>query len=423
MKTLKIATAVAIALAASAATAGVDDMFNLRGYGTLGVAHSTLDDADLVRDVFLQSQGAGHTDSWSLDVDSRAAVQLDATFTPRLTAVVQLVSEAAQNNSWDGDPNKRYKPSLEWANIKYQVSDQFSVRGGRIVVPFLHSNGYRKVGFANHWLRSPVEVYGTIPFSSADGLDMTYAATHGKFSSTVNAFAGVQSVRTEGSRAQSELWGLSYTLASGDFTIRPAYLSVSWTDRPFPELVAVFDEFAAAARDAGANAAVAQAELLSRAYGGKATHYDVYGLSTSYDPGRWFTTAEVYYARAEVDRNSVAGYVTGGVRIGSVTPYATFAKNLVGSNDARIPVSELSGELAEAAGGLNDMLDTMYADSTQHTLSVGVRWDATSSIAVKAELDHVSMREGSMGLVVNRQAEFEAGSDFNVIGLSVDFVF
>jgi hypothetical protein len=127
MKVSPLTAAIALMLGATAASAANwDDRVQVRGYGTLGVVHADEDQADFVSMPMLQTEGAGHTDSWSTKVDSRTGLQIDAKLTQRLSAVVQLVSEGASNNTWDGDPNEQFVPSLEWANLSYKVTDDLT---------------------------------------------------------------------------------------------------------------------------------------------------------------------------------------------------------------------------------------------------------------------------------------------------------
>ena len=67
-----------------------------------------------------------------------------------------------------------YKPVIEWANIKYQVTPDLSLRFGRIALPIFLAADYRKVGYAYPWVRTPVEVYNALPLSNSDGVDATY---------------------------------------------------------------------------------------------------------------------------------------------------------------------------------------------------------------------------------------------------------
>ena len=85
-------------------------LFSFNGFGTLGVAHSSEDKADFTSSIF-KPNGAGYSHAWSADVDSLIGRQVTANFTPKLSAVLQVISEQNYDNS--------YRPHVEWAN--YQV--------------------------------------------------------------------------------------------------------------------------------------------------------------------------------------------------------------------------------------------------------------------------------------------------------------
>lgn len=114
-------------------------MFSFSGFGTLGVVHSSQDQADFTDSVW-KPNGAGHRHDWSADVDSRLGLQIIANVTPKLSAVLQVVAEQNYDNS--------YRPHVEWANIKYAFTPDFDVRVGRIAMPTFLVGDYRKVGYA-----------------------------------------------------------------------------------------------------------------------------------------------------------------------------------------------------------------------------------------------------------------------------------
>lgn len=357
---LSVATAIAVALAASSASAaGIDDMFNVRGYATLGVVHSDNDQADFVSGSLTQSEGAGYTDSWSANVDSRLGVQVDANFTDRLTGVVQVISEAVANNTFDGDLNENYHPSVEWANLSYRVTDDLTVRAGRIVLPFLGVAEFRKVGFAQTWIRPPVEMYSNVPFSSSDGADVTYRSRIGGAINTARVHYGTQSLRMPMFKAQVEAYGANDTIEIGSLSVRAAYMLVNVND---------------------------------------SLDFKHYGAGFTYDPGNWFTSGE--WMKLEATTNTTAVYVTGGVRLGKFTPYATYAQYKAGS------VSSMSG-----------------VKDGQHSLGAGLRWDFMANFALKAQYDQVALNNGSTGQFTNVQPGFEPGGDVNVFSVSLDYVF
>jgi hypothetical protein len=101
-------------------------MFSFNGFGTLGVVHSSDNQADFVSNP-AQPKGAGLTDSWSATPDTKLGVQLNAALTDRLSAVVQVMSQY----QYDGT----FRPDLEWANVKFLVTPDLSIRAGRIAIP------------------------------------------------------------------------------------------------------------------------------------------------------------------------------------------------------------------------------------------------------------------------------------------------
>lgn len=398
----RISAGVALTLAGAAAHAGdINDTFSIRSYGTLGIVHSDNDQADYVSGNLIQPRGAGYSDPWSTDVDSKLALQLDARLTDRLSAVVQLVSEASSNNSWDGDANKRYVPSLMDAE-------------------------FRKVGFARHWIRPPVEVYGTMPFNSTDGIDITHRAALGSGSNGLRAHYGVQSLRTETTKAQVTLWGVSDTLELGDFVARVAYLNTEWQS-PGEGFGPLFEGFAALAGmfpsgQAAANEALRLERSLNPANPQKMENYS---LGLAYDPGDWFVQSEITRSESSgMIASSTFGYVTGGYRFGGFTPYATFSRIDTDSRHEEIPLAGLPRPALGLANVINGMLDGMTnGTSGQQTIAVGVRWDFMSGFALKAQYDRVDLDAGSTGLFANEQPGFEAGSNVNVFGLALDYVF
>ncbi|MET0657834.1 MAG: hypothetical protein ABW110_06715 [Steroidobacteraceae bacterium] len=424
-KRLCLAAAVACALAQSAHAAGIEDIFSLRGYGTFGVAHSDNDEADVVNDLCSQEKGVGYTDSWSTRLDSKSALQIDMHFTDRLSGVVQLVSESLSNKSWDGDINEEWVPTLEWANLSYKVTDELTVRAGRVVLPFLMSAEYSKVGFANHWMRGPTEVYGQMPFASMDGGDVSYKQAHGDSTSTVRASYGGLAYRSYAFLAQVQMKTLSYTLEKGPLTARAAYMGITFRSIHDLGLSPNYQQFANTAAALNFDEAADVASEVARTF--RHTWYPSkwYTVGATYDPGAWFVLGELVHSdQRRIPSDYTTGYVSGGVRMGKLTPYATFSKVEFDKEDHVIPTAGMPAELAGFADALNTALDGAFTgDRSQQTLSVGLRWDVYNGFALKAQYDHVMLDDNSLGLFANRQPGFDRGGNTNVVGLSVDFVF
>ena len=421
-----LAAAVALALGSSVAGASsVDDIFSVRGYGTVGALYSSQDQADYVRDLYAQPEGVGHTHRISADVDSKTAVQVNAKFTDRFSAVVQIVSESMYNNSWDSDAQKMWFPSLEWANLSYRVTDDFTVRAGRIVMPFLMNAEFQKVGYANHWMRAPIELYGKVSYTSLDGGDAWYKHSLGSGTNTIRAYGGMQNAERNAPSPRAEIAGLIDTYEIGQLTLRAAYqyttLAGSGESAATP-----FRQVAGGLSFLSAQAA-AQANAIGDVIAdGFKIKFATIGVS--YDAGKWFAMGEVWNQTGSVlIPKHTSAYVSGGVRVGSWTPYATLARTDVDDYEDPINTAGLptTGPLAPVVFGARAMNQSFSnsATYTQNSLSLGMRWDVMSSISVKAQYDYVALPSDSFGMFVNRQPGFKAGDDASLFGLSVDFVF
>lgn len=397
-------------LHASGAAAADEDtpLFSFGGFGTLGVVHSSEDQADLTSTIF-KPDGAGHSQSWSADVDSLIGAQATVNPTSRLSAVVQVIAEQNYDDS--------HTPHVEWASIKYQFTPDLSVRAGRSVVPTFLFSEARKVGYAFPWVRPPLEVYGLNPLTNADGLDVSYRLHFGELANTVQANAGRKNLHLADDGVASELrdmWGISNTVEYGALTLHLVYQRFFGT---VPTANAFFDNF----REFGEPGAAIADE-----YDANHKLVTTVGIGASYDPGKWFVMAE--WGRNNTHSflgKNTAWYVSGGHRLGSFTPFVNYSQartnNLSdpGLNPATAPPF-LVESVMELNAALNEILRTR---TVQDTVSIGGRWDFMRNAAFKVQWDHTRVGAGSSGQLINTQPGFEPGGRFTVFSASVDFVF
>jgi hypothetical protein len=400
----------ALALYASGIHAAEPDapMFSFSGFGTLGLVHSSEDQADFTSSVF-KPNGAGYTHDWSPDVDSRLAAQVTGNFTPKLSAILQVISEQNYDN--------KYTPAVEWANIRYAFTPDFSVRAGRIVLPTFLVSDFRKVGYANPWVRPSVEVYGLVPITNNDGVDASYRLRLGEITNTVQvSYGSTEAKIVDGSEIEGQdQWGIFNTAEYGPLTIHLTYYQSNFS---IESLGPLFDGF----RQFGA-----EGIAIADKYECNGKRVRLAGLGGSYDPGNWFLMGE--WARREGDcfiGGNTAWYVSGGFRFGKFTPYLTYAQTKADTNtsDPGLTVSALPPFLAGAATALNAGLNAALATSpVQKTISIGGRWDFRKNADLKLQYDHTRLGEGSAGVLINLQPGFQTGGEFGVFSAVVDFVF
>ena len=400
-----------LAVALYAAGARADNpgppMFSFSGFGTLGVVHSSEDQADFTTNIF-KPNGAGHSHRWSADVDSLIGVQGTAVLTPKLSAVLQVIAEQNYDNS--------YRPHIEWANFNYQFTSNFSVRIGRTVLPIFLVSDFVKVGYANPWVRPPVEVYSIAPISYSDGIDASYRVRIGKWVDILRGSYGKGEYKlTAGGAAKGEkLWGISNTAEYGPTTLRIAYHKANVT---VESVNALFDAFRLYGPEGIA---------IADKYDAANKPYSVLALGASYDPGKWFVMGEWgYYDTRSVFGKGPTWYASSGYRIGTFTPYLTYAQVKADNlSDPGLSLSALPPSLAGSANVLNDTLNALLSTKlVQNTISIGGRWDFMSNAAVKLQYDHTRIGNGSIGRFINTQPGYQLGGTINLFSAAIQFVF
>jgi len=333
-------------------------MYAFNGFGTLGMVHSSERGADFVF-TNLQPLGTGRSHDWSADVDSRFGLQLTGNFSPQLSAVLQVVSEYR----WDGT----YTPYVNWANLKYALTPDFSVRVGRIALASFLASDSRKVGYSNVTAWPPTEVYRLLPLEDSDGIDVVYRLHSGDVTNSTTLLYGKSTLtNTRGIDVHSTgVAGLFNTLQRGALTLHASY-QVRDVDNQNPPL----------------------GRFMS--------------FGSSYDPGDWFVAAEwvkaINFNATGLKVVRAGWYVNGGWRIGDFTPYAT--------------VSEL-----------RPLTDTGVAAVAQRTYAGGMRWDLVRNCDLKLQWDQIHLGANSYGTLQNIAPGTPPGGRVNIISLQADFIF
>jgi hypothetical protein len=387
---------------------GTQQLFSFSAFGTLGVVHSSEDFADFTSSIY-QPGGAGYGGSWSAAVDSLIGAQVTANITPKLSAVVQIIAQQNYDNT--------YTPHVEWANVKYLFTPDFSVRLGRIVLPTFLASDSVNVGYTIPWVRPPPEVYQLVPITNSDGVDISYRLHISSLTDTLQGHYGQNNSRLpydRGSTDAKNLWGFINTAEYGPFTVHLAYqqlhLTLASTDPLFnafrlfgPQGIAIADEY----------------NLDNKLFVTET-------IGASYDPGQYFLMSE--WARDSSNSTygvGTAWYISGGYRLGKFTPYLTYAEVKTDRNsDPGLSLTGLPPNLAGFAAGLNAGLNAILeTNPDQNTVSVGSRWDFVRNFDLKLQIDHSRHGPGSSGELSNLQPGFRPGGEDNLFTATLDFVF
>ncbi len=403
-------TLLSMALYTAGACAHESDapMFSFSGFGTLGVVHSSEKQADFTSSS-LKPNGAGYTHTWSADVDSLIGVQASAEFTSKLSAVLQVIAEQNYDNT--------YRPHVEWANIKYQLTPDFSVRAGRTLLPTFLVADTRKVAYSYPWVRPPLEVYRQEPISASDGVDASYQFRIGDIANVLQARFGKNKTTAPaglGSIKSKHMWGLSYT---GEYHSTTLHLGYESSHITLNGLKPIFDGF----RQFGS-----EGIALADKYEVDNKAVSLVTIGARYDPGEWFVMGEwSHLATQSIFGKATGWYVSGGYRLGKFTPYLTYGEATADNlSDPGLNLSTVSPSLIGTATGLNSVLNSLLGTKpVQTTFSIGGRWEVSRNSDFKLQFDHTRIGDGSTGVLINTQPGFQPGGSFNLISATIDFVF
>jgi hypothetical protein len=380
-----------------AGAAGGLEGVSVSGFLTTG---ATYGDKQLLSNTEAVSQDGTIENTPGFTADSRLGLQISAKVNEDISITGQLLAKAREENS---------NVEADWAFINYRASEQFSVRAGKIKFPTFLISDYYEVGYAYPWIRPPQEVYSSNPITTLNGVDLLTRFRFGDLSLLVQPYFGVsrgaqalvpqEAVTNPGYKlcfdgtsgtfvncqagtvlytdfTADALRGINVSLSSDIFTVRAGTLKTKVNVPGF----AVFQDdvkFSSAGLSMDWHNVVLYSEYFER---------EIKGLANSAFP------------------NQKGSYTTLGYRIGKWLPHFTTAR----IKDNENPVSATSG---------------IPLDQKSETL--GLRYEAGSGAALKFEVQRVTPKEGTRGLLIANPRNAPKDPDDNVMiyGISLDVVF
>ena len=303
----------------------------------------------------------------NVERDSLVAVQMDADLGERISATAQVLASG----------KKDFHPELAWAYLNAKLGHGFSAKVGRQRIPFYRYSDYLDVGQAYPWVHPPVAMYNQ-PWSNADMVNLSHNAYMGKWYSQAQAFVGRYDGEIYGhdSGVDAKLQkvrGASWEMEYDEWlSLRAAYVvgNVTVTGTALDQVTTALNAYGQGAR----------AERLD--YSADKGSFKSVGFKV--DRADWLVIGD--YAEFGVDDSVLDGverhdwYATVGHRFGTVMPHVTYGRRDAGLSTAALAglptASPLYAPVAGAAA--SQQLDESFK-------SVGVRWDVTDKVALKAD--------------------------------------
>ncbi|HUQ08759.1 MAG TPA: porin [Steroidobacteraceae bacterium] len=381
------------------------DRFTFRGFGSVGATTHDTDGIEYRRNT---GQGSGaRSGEVDFATDSLLGLQVDARLSSKLDVVVQGVTRQRADDSW--------RPRFSQAYLRFSPGDSLVLRAGRIGYDIYLLAESRQVGYSYLPVRPSPEFYGQITNDDIDGLDVAWTRRIGRGLVKARVFGGDGSGELAfADRSTSDTIGQVY---GGTFD----YIFRGWTARVALvqfnyDAGADIPLLAGALRATGFPSAAAVAEDLDH----RSYRSDGVQVGVAYDDGPML--AQVMYGA--VDSDSIAGpdfdklYALCGYRLGKWTPFASFASSNDRSeiHDAGLPPIP---QLAPLNGAVVQIQQATR--STQHTGSLGLRYDLNPHIDFKFQVDRTHVRDSS--LLFDYRPDAGTPFDMTVITAAVDFVF
>ena len=381
-----------------------DQGFTLRGFGTLAATTQDSQGLEFRRNVG-QSRGVASGDV-ALYTDSIAGLKLDL----RLGSQTDIMTQAVTRMNADGN----WSPKVTQAFLRYSRDESLVMRVGRFGYDIYLLAESRQVGYSYLTVRPSADFYGMVTNDDIDGADISLTRRLGPGLVRGRLFGGRgsdQTVFADGSifGGHSRVYGGTLDYLLRGFTARVAYLQATYDEQPD------LQQLAGALTGSGVPASVAIGEEL---YGAQTS--TGLQLGVAYDEGP--LQAQLLYGHILSESisgpNIKAWYAQAGYRLGAWTPFLALA----GSNDRNgIRPTGLPDipELAPINGAVFVIQKNLRA--TQHTATVGVRWNLSAKVDLKLQADFTSVHDSSYSF--DRRTVANGDVDMTVVALAVDFVF
>ncbi|MFQ3231910.1 hypothetical protein [Reinekea sp.] len=337
----------------------------LNGFISVGAGMTLKDGQEFTTDPV---NAGKYTNELSIKPDTMVALQTLSQVNDRLSATAQLVGFAGT----DFDVN------FEWAYMNYELTNDISVKAGRIRMPVFSYSSSLDLGYSYTWIRPPVEVYNVF-LTSLEGISVDYNLLLGDWYTTASVYYGETSGTDPETQSLVEfesILGGSLTLNNGNLTLRGS---------------ASVDDDVTALRT------------------GTTTPIDLplgfYSASALYDNGTFLVNSEYTFTdfRNDLNNNETAWFATTGMRVGSFTPHFTLSSFKQSQNS-----TFMAGPFA---------VSDYPHDISAYT--IGVRWDF--DIAASAKIEYTSRKDNTVDAPID--ALDSPYGDAQAISVAVDVVF
>jgi len=304
---------------------------------------------------------------------SRLGIQMDFFINDEFNFVVQLLSEG--RSYWNTYAN--------WSYLKYKPTADWTLRAGKLRIPYYLMSEYIDVGYAIPWARTPTEIY-SVYLSNFTGFDVEWQYTKGDLQNSIKVFYGttaesVTAIDYEG----NNFVGIEDRVTFGYWTARIALTTAKF------DLVLTNE------------AAQTQGALLTTlgvpvGYGFDLNKADFAynSIGIAYDNEKLFINTEAIQTELQgILADAEAIYFSVGYRFGPWVPSIIVSKTNSTDDEYRRTIAVIP-------------LNTLF-DVAEESASIHLRYNVNSNVALKLAVEHNNPLRGSSGLLSDPEDSYE----------------
>ncbi len=277
------------------------------------------------------------------------------------------------------------KADLTWLNAKYTINDDFSIRGGRMQSSAFLNSDVRDIDYVNTWGLEPNAFYTMLPMKFYDGIEITYNKVIGDYYINLNITpygelkTDMDDLVSDSTLTVKDINIISFDISNNDFKFKTTYGQVN-INIPI--------------KDAHYNTVITglqnqNNDMSKYSYTDKRISFLTVGFEYNYENYSLMTEF------AQIDSNSLIadniGYYTMlSYRYDKFIPFIMYS---VGDNkeshfDTTNIVDNSNQQFKE---GLDQIL--YQTNNSQKTISLGFRYDLMIGVALKAQIDKITIKD------------------------------
>jgi len=376
---------------------GVNDI-SIYGFGTVGFTYQN--DDDIIYKTNLRTKRGSDGDV-SLQNDSKFGLQLDWQIQPKLAFTIQGSVDSSG-------------ATLEWANLKYNITDEFDIKVGQMRFPTAMYSDILKVSYSYDWVRLPEDVYGILPLTSYQGAEINYQSIYKDIEYHIKLYGGQAKDTMVGAKDVGDYdielkhtFGINVSLT---FDTLELYTGYTQTDITITNtrINSYFDTLYKS------DISSTQKAIL-RDYDprGKKTKYISLGFKYNYNDA-YLLGEYVDIKMNNIISDNYAWYLSTGYHFDDITPHITYSK-VTGRTNYKTQIHNQS---------IDDSLQEMSQRTlvSQEHIIIGVRYDIKENIALKAQYDYINESDKGRGLSIHKDMPYKA-TNIDLFSLSMDFIF